>query len=129
MYWEDYEMLESEVLVVGDSKAFHFLVDHKDSPATRATSACGNAKSHHTYNAATKEDPEEMVEDGKRPCKQCVNSLTKFYDIEAYTCELCERLNLMNDVNYQEVEIPYAAGGEKTLHICLNCRSRFGMDI
>lgn len=129
MYGKDYEILESEVLLVGDSKVFHFLVDHKDSPASRVKSACGNAKSYHTYEATTREDPEKMMEKGKRPCKQCVRILTEVYDIETCTCELCDRLNLLNEIVYYEKEIPYASGGEKTVHICLNCRTRFNMDL
>lgn len=129
MYWEEYDILEPQVLVVGDSKAFHFLVDHEDNPASRTRSACGNAKSFHTYEASTKEDPEEMIDDGKRPCKQCVSSLTRFYDIEAHTCELCDRLNIMLDTSFVSEKIPYATGGEKEVWLCVNCRSRFGIDI
>lgn len=122
MLWEQYDVLKPEVMVVGDSNKFHFLVDNEHSITTYAKTPCRNAESFHTKGATDGKDPKKLVEMGRKPCKQCIKNARKFFDVDVKTCTVCGRLNLLHEVSYSSHHIPHAVRGKNTLQICSDCR-------
>lgn len=117
--------MQKEVLVIGRADNFHFIIQGMDSPASRIRTACGRDKdTSDMYSADHKEDPEKALQDGKRPCMNCVDDLNEIHDIQVLTCELCDRLNIMHSSDFITDNIPYAASGEKQVALCMNCRIR-----
>jgi hypothetical protein len=125
---EDIDELENEVLVRENSKVFHFMVEKDIKVQGRTQSTCGNAKSRHTYEGGSYEDPRGVEKDGKRPCKDCIKDLKRFHDVDVRTCTICDRTSILHSGKYNIFEVEYRVGTKKTVSICLNCQVKFCID-
>lgn len=129
MNFEEYDILVPNVMVMGDSNVFHFIIDDSNSIASDPRSVCGNARSFHTFESSDLEDPEEMHDEGLRACKDCVRDLQKFYDVDARSCIVCDRNNLIVDAYFRSVEIPHSVGRDNKVDVCADCIHMFDQEV
>lgn len=115
------EPLVDEVGVKGSSEVFHFIEEKEFLGMEKTSTVCGNLSIGNSYYEGSSEDLEKVLEDGKRPCKQCIRWAKKKFDIEVLSCLICNRINIIYDIEISEMDIEYKRGGAKTENLCRDC--------
>jgi len=118
---ESEDVDDSHVLHVGNSSVFHFVLSEEIRSRRRKYTVCGNATGPQNKQDATKEDPEEIVERGKTPCRQCVGWMNQVHDIYYYCCDICERFEPIHGIQTEKREIPHMVGGDPEMRVCSDC--------
>lgn len=121
------EIIQDEVVVIGDSTTFHILVEAKASIMRNIKPACGNVKVMRGKSESTRMSVEKALGESKRPCKNCIKWLDRTFDAEVNTCKLCDRLSLLNSEEYKEYAIDYSYDGGRKVHVCHKCSVELGI--
>lgn len=127
MYWEDIEELTDKAIVVPDSNVYHLVMNSNPGVTRELRSVCGNVGSSSNYSSPTERDLEEVVDGERRACIACKKWVNKFFGVDVHTCNICNRLNILHDMNWFEYEIPYSVGDGDVAHICLSCKARLNI--
>jgi hypothetical protein len=116
------DTLLDSVAIVGESDAFHFVVQSEPQYANDKKSGCGSIYTIQTDDNIEEMPIEEALDDGYRPCKQCVKWVNRMFDVPAHLCEVCGRVSMLVEADFHTVEVPHAKTGHKHTQVCADCR-------
>lgn len=128
MILEDSDIFKDQVCVAGSSRVFHLLMEKESTGIEDLEPACYDPQQWADSDRPAQLKLSDAIKIGKRPCKQCMIRLSTVTGTTVKECSLCDRINVVHDIEYSTYTIGYAYGGEKEVNICLNCSVKFGIE-
>lgn len=126
---DQHELLLDEVAIKGRSPVFHFLVETDNPFIDGGKSVCGNLRTEGSGGDVTYKHVEDAMGDSKRPCQLCTKWLRRSHNTQSYLCAICGRLNLITDVEFKVLKIPfkikdqpYNSDDEDEVAVCTACK-------
>lgn len=118
----DVDGVDDNVLCLSGTPTYHFIVDKIRWGRPKLAIACGNVNNVRNADSSDIISLELAVDRNNRPCKDCIRDLSRVHGIEISICTICDRTDVIDDVECEDSHIPHGTTGEKEVSLCADCR-------
>lgn len=122
--FDEHENILDEVSSTSSSDIFHIQIVRESAMGRRTSTSCGAYRVRTESRDRDKMELQEAIDEGLRPCKQCIKHLDRVHGLDCAMCNLCNRLTLVHDVSYSSHTLDYTYGKDKEVDICLDCKQK-----
>jgi hypothetical protein len=118
---EDIDSLQNKVVTSSRTNIYHFQLETNMEFIEGEQIACAvrQPKNGPTKKKELKIDDEKLKH--KRPCKRCIRTLDSHLSDVIKSCEICNRVNISHDSDYEHIYISHGMEDHRNNNICEDC--------